>query len=324
MRAARYERTGPASDVIRVEEVERPDPGPGQVRVRVAVSGVNPTDWKMRAGATGGDPDGWRIPHQDGAGTIDAVGAGVDPSREGERVWVLMAAHSSRYGTAAQWCVVPEAQAVPLPDSADFDLGAQLGVPAVTAAHCLFADGDLGEGSAVLVAGGAGAVGHFAIELAKHAGARVAATVSSEDKAELARAAGADLVVNYRDDGAAGEISRWAPQMDRIVEVALGANLDLDLAVSGPPTVIVAYASEPSEPVLPVRRCMQANLRLRFVLLYGVPRPQLQAAVERVDEAVRAGALSALPVQRFPLDRVADAHQAVEEGAVGKVVIDVG
>jgi NADPH2:quinone reductase len=323
MRAALYERTGDAHDVLRVDEVDRPEPGPGEVRVRVATSGVNPTDWKTRSGVTGGDPDGWQVPHQDGAGTVDAVGDGVDRSRLGQRVWVWMAAAGRRYGTAAQWTVVPADRACPLPDGADFDLGASLGVPAVTAAHCLFADGDLEPDAAVLVAGGAGAVGHYAIELAKHAGARVVTTVSSGGKGRLAAAAGADLVVNYREEGAAERIRRFSRQVDRVVEVALGANLELDLAVAGPSTVVVTYANEPSDPSLPVRRCMQANVRLRFVLLYGVPRPQLATAVGRVQAALDAGALSTLPVTRFPLDQVAGAQDAVQQGAVGKVVVDI-
>lgn len=323
MRAARYDRTGPARQVLSVQDVERPDPGPGEVRVKVAVSGVNPTDWKTRAGVTSAGPDGWQIPHHDGAGEIDAVGPGVDGSRVGQRVWVWFAAAGRRWGTAAQWTVVPEDRAVAMPEAVTFELGASLGVPAMTAYHCLFADGPL-DGAHVLVAGGAGAVGHFAIELAKHAGARVAATVSGEEKAELARRAGADLVVNYKADGAADELRRFSPTVDRVVELALGANLDLDLAVAGPGTVICNYANEASDPTLPVRRCMVANVRLRFVLLYGVPPQALAAAAAGVGAALADGALSELPVRRFPLDQVAAAHDAVEAGAVGKVLVDIG
>ncbi|HWG72792.1 MAG TPA: NADPH:quinone reductase [Acidimicrobiales bacterium] len=323
MRAARYDRTGPAHQVLSVQDVERPDPGPGEVRVKVAVSGVNPTDWKSRAGVTGDGPDGWQIPHHDGAGEIDAVGPGVDGSRVGQRVWVWLAAAGRRWGTAAEWTVVPKDRAVPMPEGTSFELGASLGVPAMTAYHCLFADGPL-DGTHVLVAGGAGAVGHFAIELAKHAGARVAATVSNDDKAELARRAGADLVVNYKAEAAADELRRFSATVDRVVEVALGANLDLDLAVAGPGTVISSYASEASDPTLPVRRCMGANLRLRFVLLYGVPAPALAAAAAGVGAALAAGALTELPVRRFRLDQVAAAQEAVEAGAVGKVLVEMG
>src|SRR5580658_4143232 len=198
MRAAVYESNGPAHEVLRVTDVDTPEPGPDQVRVRVHVSGVNPTDWKSRAGATPRPIDGFQIPNQDGAGVIDAVGEGVDPGRVGERVWVWLAAAGQRWGTAAEWTVVPAERAVPLPEGVGFDLAASLGVPAMTAHRCLFADGPI-EGKNVLVAGGAGAVGHFAIELAKWAGARVVSTVSNAEKGELAARAGADLVVNYRE-----------------------------------------------------------------------------------------------------------------------------
>jgi NADPH:quinone reductase len=322
VKAALYETTGPAREVLKVTEVDRPEPGDGQVRVRLRVSGINPTDWKARAGATPRPIDGFQIPHHDGAGEIDAVGAGVDAGRIGQRVWVWYAASGQRWGTAAQWTVVPAGQAMPLPEGASFDFGASLGVPAMTAHRCLFADGPV-DGKAVLVAGGAGAVGHFAIELARRAGARVVTTVSSPEKAELARKAGADRVVNYRESDAAEQVRSFAERMDRIVEVALGANLDLDLAVSGPQTVIVTYAAEPSDPVLPVRRCMTANVTMRFVLLYGVPRPSLDQAAQDVSAALAAGVLSELPVHRFPLEEVAAAHKAVEGGAVGKVIIDL-
>jgi NADPH:quinone reductase len=192
----------------------------------------------------------------------------------------------------------------------------------MTAHRCLFADGPI-DGTTVLVAGGAGAVGHFAIELAKRAGARVITTVSSEEKAGLARSAGADHVVNYRDADAVEQIKAITPSVDRIIEVALGANLKLDLAVSRPDTMIVVYAADGPDPVLPVRACMTANVLFRFVLLYGVPEPALRQAAADITAALREGALSELPVIRFRLEAIADAHEAVQAGAVGKVVIDL-
>jgi NADPH2:quinone reductase len=315
-----YTRTGPARDVLRVEDVDRPEPGPGEVLVRVHASGVNPTDYKTRSGATPRPIDGFQIPHQDGAGVIEAVGAGVDPARAGERVWVWFAAFGRRWGTAAEWTVVPSRQAVALPDGASFELGASLGVPAMTAHRCLFADGPV-SGKTVLVAGGAGAVGHYAIELAKHAGARVVTTVSSPAKAELAAKAGADHIVNYRDKDAIEQVKAFAPVVDRVVEVALGANLDLDLAVTGPATVVVTYAAEAENPVLPVRACMTANVTLRFILLYGVPDAALGQAAADITAAVTAGALTELPAHRFPLSEIAAAHEAAEGGAVGKVIV---
>jgi NADPH:quinone reductase len=322
VKAARYDRTGPASEVLRVAEVARPEPGAGQVRVRLALSGVNPTDVKSRGGLTPRPIEGFQIPHHDGAGVIDAVGAEVDPARIGERVWVWFAAVGQPWGTAAQWAVVPAARAVPLPDGALFELGACLGVPAMTAHRCLFADGPV-EDRAVLVAGGAGAVGHYAIELAKFSGARVVATVSNEHKAELARQAGADEVVNYRDADAIDQVRKFAEQVDRIVEVDLGANLDLGLAVSGPETVVVTYASTPQDPLLPVRRCMTANVTLRFVLLYNVPQSALSRATQDISQALAASALTELPLHRFPLDGIVAAHEAVESGVTGKVVLDI-
>ena len=322
MKAALYRAYGPAAESLRVEDVDPPEPGPGEVRVRMQLSGVNPTDWKSRSGATPRAIDGFQVPHHDGAGVIDAVGADVDGGRIGQRVWTWLAAAGNRWGTAAQWSVLPARQAVPLPDGATPELGASLGVPALTAHRALFADGSV-EGKSVLVAGGAGAVGHYAIELATFFGARVATTVSGRAKAELARKAGADLVVNYRDTDAADQLRAFAPQMDRIVELAIGANLDLDLAVSGPGTYIVDYAAEATDPVLPVRRCMNANVTIRFILLYGVSAEAIDHAVTDVSRAAAAGALTELPVTRFPLEQVASAHNAVELGTVGKVLIEI-
>jgi NADPH:quinone reductase len=319
MRAALYDSYGAGSEVLRVEDVERPEPGPGEVRVKIEYSGVNPTDWKSRSGATPRPIDGFQIPHHDGAGQIDAVGDGADPGRIGQRVWLYLAAAGRTWGTAAQWSVVPEKQAVPLPDGVSAELGASLGVPAITAHHCLTADGPV-EGKTVLVAGGAGGVGHFAIELAKFFGARVIATVSGAEKAELARKAGADLVVNYREPSASEEISSFGP-VDRVIELALSANLQLDLAVMNPGSQIVTYAAEANDPVVPVRACMNANVVLRFVLLYGVPADIIERAVADITVALTSGALTELPAHRFRLDDIVAAQDAVQSGVVGKVLV---
>jgi NADPH2:quinone reductase len=324
MLAARYDRTGAAADVLRVEEIERPEPGPGEVLVRVKVSGVNPTDWKTRSGATGTVEHDFQIPGQDGAGVIEAVGPGVDPARVGERVWLWFAAWKRPWGTAAQYTVIPSAQAVPLPDDASDDLGASLGIPALTAHRCLFADGPI-AGRTVLVAGGAGAVGHAAIELARWQGARVVATVSTPEKAELATRAGADAVVFYRDEDAADQLRAAAPDgVDRVVELSLRHNLELDLAGCAPNAVISSYANEGGpEAAVPVRRLMVPNITLRFVLVYTMPRDAIAHAVEDVAHAVEDGALTTLPLQRFALEDIAAAHDAVEAGAAGKVVVDI-
>jgi len=319
MRAALYSETGKAADVLHVEEIPRPEPGPGQVLVRVYASGINPTDYKARSGAVPRPIDEFQIPHHDGAGVLEAVGPGVDPGRVGQRVWLFLAAVGRRWGTAAEWTVVPERQAVPLPDGASFELGAQLGVPAMTSHYCLFCDGPV-NGQTVLVAGGAGSVGHFAIELAKRAGARVVTTVSSPEKAALAQEAGAEEVVNYRSPDAVDQIKAFGP-VDRVIEVALGANLKLDLAVVRSHATIVTYAAEAADPVLPVRACMSANLTLKFVLLYGVPMAALEKAAADITAALAAGVLTGLPAQKFPLADIAAAHEAAENGVLGKVVV---
>jgi NADPH:quinone reductase len=320
VRAASYDRYGPAAEVLTVREVDRPAPAAGEVLVKVALSGVNPTDWKSRSGATPRPIDGFQIPHHDGAGVIEAVGDGVDPGRVGQRVWLWLAAAGRRWGTAAEWSLVPQDQAVPLPDGASLELGASLGVPAMTAHWCLFADGPV-SGKTVLVAGGAGAVGHYAIELAVRAGAHVVATASGAEKAELARKAGAAHVVNYRDPDAAEQIRAAMGQVDRIIELALGANLALDLAVLKPGSMIVTYAAEPADPVLPVRAFMTANVTMRFVLLYGVPRAALRRAAEDITAALADGALTELPVHRFGLADIVAAQEAAEAGPLGKVLV---
>ena len=324
MRAAVYERYGPARDVLRVAEIERPEPGPGEVRVRMHVSAVNPTDWRVRSGSqSGGDPPfPYLVPNQDGAGEIDAVGEGVDTARVGTRAWVWFAAHGRQHGSAAQWVCLPERQAVALPAGASFELGASLGIPALTAHHCLFRDGAI-DGRSVLVAGGAGAVGHFAIELGRRAGAHVIATVSSDEKAELARKAGAETIVNYRADDAAAAIRAAAPEgVDRIVEVAPAANAALDAELIAPNGVVAIYAAD-GDLATPVRPLMVRNACLRFVLIYNVPPEWLARAVDDVSAALAGGDLSELPAHRFALDDIAAAHEAVEGGAVGKVLVDV-
>lgn len=336
MRAIIYSEVGDA-EVLRVVERARPEPGPGEVRVTVAVSGVNPTDWKTRAGATNPKKFEEVTPHLDGAGVIDAVGDGVDPGRVGERVWLLMATLGRSTGTASEYTVVDAWQAVPLGD-AGFDVGATLGVPALTAHRALtvseggpdrLAPGAL-DGRVVLAAGGAGAVGHAAIQLARWAGATVISTVSSPAKAALATAAGAHHVVNYRDGDAAEQIRKVAPDgVDLIVEVALGANLALDLAVLRTRGTICTYANDGGKPVeLDVRQNMMLNTRFQFMVLYTVGEAALRAGAEDVGAAARAGALPVgeehgLPITRFPLEQTADAHRAVQGGAVGKVLVDV-
>jgi NADPH2:quinone reductase len=339
MRAVVYSEPG-GPEVLRLVERPAPEPGPGEVRVRVAVSGVNPTDWKSRRGGAGDGTLAFPeiVPNQDGSGTIDAVGGGVPSARVGERVWIWEAAWGRADGTAQEALVVPSRQAVPLPQDASFDLGASLGIPALTAHLCLtsadrgprsLAPGALG-GRTVLVAGGAGAVGHASIQLARWAGARVIATVSSEAKAELARAAGAEHVVDYRRDDAAPRIRDLAPEgVDLIAEVAPAVNAALDAAVLAPNGTVAVYATDGGPDLgLGVRSMMTLNARYRFVLVYTVPSEEKDQAVHDVAAALADGALpvgeeAGLPLHRFALERAADAHAAVEASAVGKVLIDV-
>jgi NADPH:quinone reductase len=335
MRAIVYSEAG-GPDVLRVVERPEPPPAPGEVRVRIAMSGVNPTDWKARSRGPGAGVDEV-VPNQDGAGVIDAVGDGVPEERVGERVWVWEAAWQRADGTAQELVALPARLAVPLPDEASFELGASLGIPALTAHRCLTVGessprrltvGAL-EGATVLVAGGAGAVGHAAIQLGRWAGARVIATVSSDEKARLARAAGAEHVVNYQDDGAAKEIRAHAPDgVDVVVEVAPAVNAELDAAVVGRNGSVAVYAMDGGSRLPMSWPLMQHNVEYCFVLVYTVSREAKDHAVEDVSAAVDAGALpvgedAGLPLHRFPLERAADAHAAVEEGAVGKVLIEL-
>lgn len=321
MLAAYYSQRG-NSDVLIVDEIATPGPGVGEVRVRLQVAAVNPTDWKSRAHAAPMDFD-LQVPGQDGAGVIEAVGPGVDIGRIGERVWVYHAAFQRQYGTAAQFTVVPARQAVPIPDGIGIDQAAALGIPYLTAYGCLFADGPL-DGQTVLVHGGAGAVGHAAIQLARRAGAHVVATVSSETKGEIAADAGAHVVVDYTAEGAVEAIRSAARAgVDRIIEVDLTRNLDLDLAVIVPGGVIVTYAADAADPALPVRTLMTRNATLRFALVYGF-RPALVAAgVAEVTAALAAGDLNPLPVVRFSLADIAAAHDAVQSRTPAKVLVDI-
>ena len=327
-------RGGTGPEALELVERPVPEPGPGEVRVRVAVSAVNPTDWKSRGAGTLAEG---AVPNQDGAGTIDAVGPDSERSL-GERVWLWEAAWQRPDGTAQEQVVLPSAQAVPLPDEASFDLGASLGIPALTAHRCLtVADGGPDrlhpgalQGRTVLVAGGAGAVGHAAIQLARWAGATVLTTVSSPEKAALAQAAGAHGVVDYRAEDAAAAVRRLAPDgVDLVVEVAAAADVGLDLAVIAPHASVAVYADDSgAQVVLPVRASMVLNTRWQFVFVYTVPRAAKAAAVEDVRAAVAAGALpvgeqAGLPLHRFALEDTGRAQAAVQGGAVGKVLIDL-
>jgi NADPH:quinone reductase len=336
MRAVVYRENGPSS-VLQVVERPMPTPEPGEVRVRVHVSGVNPTDWKTRAATPLSSAE--QVPNQDGAGVIDAVGEGVEPDRVGQRVWLWEAARQRTGGTAAEYLVVRSDHAVPLPDGATFELGASLGVPFLTAHRVLaineggpqrLAPGTL-DGRTVLVAGGAGAVGNAAIQLGRWAGATLITTVSSPQKAALATVAGAHHVINYRSQDVAAEVRQIASGgVDTVVEVAASVNAPLDVAVLARHGAVAIYAGTPGDVVAtPVRELMALNARWQYVLLYTLTDAAKADAVAAVSAAVREGAVrvgehAGLPLSHFSLEQTAAAHDAVEHGTIGKVLIDVG
>ena len=338
MRAITYRQNGDP-DVLTLVDKPLSEPGPGEVLVRVRVSGVNPTDWKSRRGTRPGNPvDPPQVPNQDGSGVVDAVGPGAEAALLGLRVWVWEAAYQRPEGTAQEYALVPAHQVVHLPDSASFDLGAALGVPFLTAHRALtvteegplrLGPGTL-QGRTVLVAGGAGAVGNAAIQLARWSDATVLTTVSSPEKANLAARAGADHVIDYRQHDVVAEVRKIAPDgVSTIVEVAAAANADIDVGVIGRHGSVAVYADDGAAPLsLPVRPLMVENARWQFVLVYTAPADWKRRAIADVsaavlDGAVRVGEEAGLPLHHFPLERTADAHAAVEAGAVGKVLVDV-
>ncbi|MEX0428660.1 NADPH:quinone reductase [Nocardioides sp. DS6] len=337
MRAVVYTETGPSS-VLTLVERDTPVPGPGELRVRLMRAGVNPTDHKQRAGGTyAALPYPEITPGQDGAGEVDAVGDGVEGYAAGDRVWVMLAQHGRPFGTAAEYVVVPVDRVFRLPEGASYDLGASLGVPAITAHRALtsgesvsrLAPGAL-TGQTVLVHGGAGAVGNAAVQLASWAGATVVATVSSDEKAALAVAAGAAQTVNYTVGDPVAEVRALAPDgVDLVVDVAPAQNNDLDREVTRVRGTIAIYANNGGDELtMPLRATFSKNLRYQFILLYTLGEDLLRAAAEDVSAAVAAGALrvgedAGVPLHHFPIERAADAHQAVEDGAVGKVLLDL-
>jgi NADPH2:quinone reductase len=323
MRAVWYERNG-AADVLHIGEMPDPTPGRGEVRVRIVTSGINPSDWKRRQGLTRRMEFPRVIPHQDGAGIIDRVGPGVPSSRLGERVWLYQAQIRRAFGTAAEYTVQPAIRAIPLPPNTGFAEGAGLGVPAMTAHRCVFADGPVG-GKTVLVTGGAGAVGHYAIQFAKLHGARVIATVSSDHKAQIALTAGADATVNYRTEDTVQRLMdiTGGEGVDHIVEVDFAGNFMVSREVLRDNGVLALYsAGVAPQPQVPLQ-FKASNVTVRFVLVYDMPEPAKETAVQEITRLLEGKQLRHHPGPHFPFESVRQAHQAVEGGAIGKVVLDV-
>ena len=323
MKAVWYEQNGGA-DILEYGDMPDPQPGPGEVRVRVVTSGVNPSDWKRRQGLTNRIEFPRVIPNQDGAGIIDAVGSGVDQSRVGERVWLFESQFRRPFGTGAEYTVQPSGHAIQLPDNTDFSTAAGLGVPAMTAHRCVFADGPI-SGKTVLVPGGAGAVGHYAIQQAKLGGATVISTVSSDEKGQIALAAGADHIVNYREGETVEKIRSLTDGdgVDHIVEVDLAANFPVSRQILKSSGVLAVYAAG-NRPAPPIPLQFDStNVTLRMVLVYDMPESAKDAAVADITTWLEDEKLIPFEGPHFSLKQLKDAHLAVEHGAVGKVVVDV-
>ena len=325
MKAAWYKSFGPADEVINVGDFETPEPQAGEVKIRVYASGVNPSDTKKRLGA---NPalldDGPVIPNSDGAGDIVAVGDGISPDRIGERVWIYNAQYGRQLGTSAESVCVPSNYAVVLPDNADYNTGAMMGIPAMTAHRCVFADGDVGS-QIVLVTGGAGRVGYYAVQWAKQNGATVIATASSESSAEQCTNAGADLVVGHPSEESAKEILEYTngKKIDRVVEGDFGANLLPILDVLKTSGTIATYSSmSDMNPSIPFIRMMFMDITIRMVLVYAMPAQAIEHASRDITKMLSEDRLDNRVGKVYSLDDSASAHELIESGKVyGSVII---
>ncbi|OZD01147.1 oxidoreductase [Rhodococcus sp. 06-235-1A] len=324
MIAAWYDSQGEAQDVLRVGEIPAPDPGPGEVRVRLLLSSVNPGDTKKRRGWLGSTmPYPRVVPHSDGAGYLDAVGEGVERRRVGERVWVFGAQSYRASGTAAQCTVVPGWQAVALPDSVDPNLAACLGIPGITAHRAVFGDGAV-VGQTVLVHGVLGGVGSLAAQLARWNGATVIGTVRTEGDADLARAHGTDHVVVLSDDEAVTQARDLAVGgVDRIIEVSFSENVEFDAAIGKNNTVIAAYGTREDRPSLPFWPMLFDNITIRLLGSDDFSREAKLAAAADLTAAASTGALSIAVSDPLPLDRITDAHDRVDAGTRTRVLLQI-
>lgn len=324
MRAAWFEAFGPARQVIRVGEQPRPEPGKGEVLVRLRTSGVNPSDVKKRAGAFPSLLDnGLVIPNSDGAGVIEAVGAGVDAGRVGERVWIYQAQYGRRFGTAAEYVALDASRAVRLPDNSSFEVGACLGIPVMTAHRCVFADGPV-DGQTLLVTGGAGRVGYYAIQWAKLAGAKVIASASNAVDEQVCRTAGADQVFSHREPawGERVKAQNGGKPVDRVIDVEFGANLPELLQCIRIGGVIATYSStQVPEPKLPFLRMMFMDLTLRLVIVYAMPESAKRHAIEDITRALARDQLQHRIAHVLPLAELARANELIEQRGFGGCVV---
>ncbi|MGB5722687.1 MAG: NADPH:quinone reductase [Woeseiaceae bacterium] len=327
MRAAWFEEFGAASAVLQVGERETPSVQAGEVLVRLASSAVNPSDVKKRAGSFPNLLDaGFVIPNSDGAGVIEAVGDGVGKSRVGERVWVYQAQYARRFGTAAEYVTIDSARAPSLPGDASFEVGACLGIPVMTAHRCVFADGDVG-GQTILITGGAGRVGYYAVQWASQAGANVIATASNDADRAACEIAGAHHVVNHRGEDVIGQImaATGGKPVDRIVDVEFGANLPVSVEVLRIGGTIATYSStQVSEPKLPFFQMMYKDVTVRFVIVYAMPETAKQQAIADINAKLEEDRLHHRVAQTLPLADIAKANEIIEQGSIrGAVVLTV-
>ncbi len=327
MRAVYYEQVGPAAQVLVVGELPDPQPAPGEVRVRVQWSGVNPSDVKTRGGARSKTlPFPRIVPHSDGMGVIDRVGEGVEARRVGERVWLWNAAWGRAFGTAAQYICLPARQAVPLADNVSGEAGACMGIPGLTAMHAVLMDGGV-AGKTVLIAGGAGAVSHYALQMASRMGvAKLITTVSSPAKAELARAAGADIVLDYKTEPVAERLKEitGGRGVDRIIELDLAVNAPLDLEALRTGGELVVYGSSPQPLPLAFPVLLAKNLQLKFFMVYHLDESDRARATAALQRLLARGELQHNVALRLPLAKAVEAHEAVEQArVVGNIVLEV-
>ncbi len=325
MRVAYYEKNGPAPEVLKLGEMDTPKPGPGEVRVRLRASGVNPSDVKNRAGTTRKIAFPRVIPHSDGAGEIDQVGEGVSQKRVGERVWTYWAAWKRPFGTAAEYVVLPEHLAVRLPERISFDAGAALGIPAMTGYRAIEI-ADAQKGMTVLVAGGAGSVAQYAIQFAKARGASVIATISSEQKAKAAHEAGADHAINYRTENVGERVMQITDRkgVDAVIELDLAANAKLLPAVLRPRGQVVIYGTMP-EATIPASFCLVNTIRLQFFLVYELSQDERARSIAGITRMLEENRLLNRVGPTFGLDQIVAAHEAMEAARdIGKIVVRPG
>ena len=326
MKAVWYEKVGDAKDVLQIGQIDDPSPGSNEVLISVKTSGVNPSDVKTRAGARGELQFSRVIPHSDGAGIIVDVGKNVNPNRVGEKVWIWNAAFGRPNGTCAELIALPEDQAVAMNDNVSFEAGACLGIPASTAYYGIFANGSI-ENKTLMVTGGAGAVGFYGIQLAKWAGANVISTVSSEKKAKIAKDAGADLILNYKEDDIVNSVLDYTKGdgVDRVLEVEFGGNILINQNIVKPNGTIAAYASATvMEPTLPFYNLMFKGIKINTFLIYSISKEERKTVTGGISKALNENAIKHIIASTHSIESVVDAHYAVESNKnIGNVIINI-